>query len=330
MKDAIIVFTSTQDRSVDDVIVNLEKRGEKIVRFDTDVFPEKNSVSVHLNVDKLECLLIDESGKTCKIEDIKSCWYRGVRSPLFSGINLHPGHLRFIEEETRCALWGLYTSVEAFWMNPPILGSRLIGNNKLYQMKIAHKLGFRIPDSMISNSPEELAEFANSHGGVAAVKMMSGHVFVLENTKDMWGIYTQMVEAKSFTTNAKNIKLSPILAQEYIAKKIELRVTIVGDSIFACAIHSQDSERTKHDWRRYDFSNVKHEVFNMPKEVESKLLTLMKEFGLSFGAVDMILTPENDFVFLEVNPQGQWGWIEELTGMPISNAIAENLAGTVR
>ena len=119
--------------------------------------------------------------------------------------------------------------------------------------------------------------------------------------------------------------MAPVMAQEYVPKKLELRVTIVGEKIFTCAIYSQGSEKTKIDWRHYDSEKVKHEIFKLPKEIEHKILLFMKEAGLKFGAIDMILTPKDEFVFLEVNPSGQFGWIEDLTGMPISKSIAELL-----
>ena len=115
------------------------------------------------------------------------------------------------------------------------------------------------------------------------------------------------------------------MAQKYIEKKLEFRVTVVGQDIFTCAIHSQDSERTKEDWRRYDFENVKHESYDLPENVKSSLLRFMQLCHLTFGAIDMILTPEGDYVFLEVNPSGQYIWIENLAKLPISRSIAENL-----
>ena len=123
-----------------------------------------------------------------------------------------------------------------------------------------------------------------------------------------------------------NITATPLMAQEYIEKKLELRVTIVGQKVFACAIYSQDSERTKEDWRRYDFDNVRHEQYQLPKEVEAHLMEFMAVCNLTFGAIDMILTPSGRYVFLEINPSGQFGWIEDLTNMPISKAIAETLS----
>jgi len=138
-------------------------------------------------------------------------------------------------------------------------------------------------------------------------------------------LYTNIVSEEELKMYLEDISLSPIMAQEYIHKKIELRITIIGEKIFTCAIHSQDSCCTKIDWRHYDFKNVRHERYQLPERIEKQLLKLMKILDLNFGAIDMILTPNGEYVFLEVNPSGQWGWIENLTGMPISKSIAELL-----
>lgn len=97
----------------------------------------------------------------------------------------------------------------------------------------------------------------------------------------------------------------PVVFQEYIEKQVELRITIVGDRIFAAEIHSQE--------------------FHLPDEISEKLLRLMQELGLVFGCLDLILTPEGEYVFLEINPAGQWGWIEHFTKMPITEALTDML-----
>jgi glutathione synthase/RimK-type ligase-like ATP-grasp enzyme len=84
------------------------------------------------------------------------------------------------------------------------------------------------------------------------------------------------------------------------------------------------------DWRKYDFDRVRHEQFDLPIQVKEKLLFFMKACKIHFGAIDMILTPAGEYYFLEVNPSGQYGWIESLTAMPISRAIAETLTNPSR
>jgi len=113
--------------------------------------------------------------------------------------------------------------------------------------------------------------------------------------------------------------------QEYIPKALELRISIVGHQVFAAAIYSQMTERTKHDWRRYDLEKTPHAVYILPAGVERACIDIVQHYGLAFAAIDMVVTPQGDFVFLELNPNGQWLWIERLTGQPISDAIADML-----
>lgn len=108
-----------------------------------------------------------------------------------------------------------------------------------------------------------------------------------------------------------------------------LVVTKPGDKVFPCAISSQNSQQTIEDWRRYDLPNTPHKPYALPMDLEQKCIALVKTLGLIFGCIDMIITPNNEYVFLEINPNGQWLWIEQLTGLPIAKALAELLiAGT--
>lgn len=120
------------------------------------------------------------------------------------------------------------------------------------------------------------------------------------------------------------IKYAPSLFQEYVPKDVELRITIVGNEVFAAEIHSQQKEAARHDWRR-DALALEHREHQLPDNVRLKCVNLAKAFNLEFGAIDMILTPDGRYVFLEINPNGQWAWIEEFTGLPISEALIELL-----
>lgn len=94
----------------------------------------------------------------------------------------------------------------------------------------------------------------------------------------------------------------------------------MGNDIFTAAIDSQSLNHTKIDWRR-DGINLPHTIYRLPDEVANKCLELTHQFKLNFGAIDMIVTPDNEYVFLEINPNGQWAWIEEMTGLPIAQAM---------
>jgi glutathione synthase/RimK-type ligase-like ATP-grasp enzyme len=124
---------------------------------------------------------------------------------------------------------------------------------------------------------------------------------------------------------AEAIRFGPVIVQEYVAKRVELRVTVVGRAVFAAEIHSQESNHARFDWRRYDLGSTRHEVHRLPAVVADRCVEIVGRLGLRYGAIDLILTPDGRYVFLEVNPTGQWLWIEKATGLPIGDALCDLL-----
>jgi glutathione synthase/RimK-type ligase-like ATP-grasp enzyme len=122
------------------------------------------------------------------------------------------------------------------------------------------------------------------------------------------------------------LRWSPVILQEYVPKHVELRVTVVGSEIFPAEIESQASSRSRDDWRRYDLARTPYRRHTLPADVAERLHAVVRAFGLCYGAIDLVLTPDGRYVFLEINGNGQWLWIEELTQMPIADAIASLLA----
>ena len=118
-----------------------------------------------------------------------------------------------------------------------------------------------------------------------------------------------------------NVRFAPVIFQEYIPATVDLRITIVGEKVFAAEIHSQQTDYV-YDFRMaMDRADIRpHEL---PDTLEKELLTLMDAFGLVYGAVDMRLTPDGQYVFLEVNPAGQWLFIEARTQQPITQALCD-------
>src|SRR5690606_27287687 len=158
--------------------------------------------------------------------------------------------------------------------------------------------------------------FARRHSGVVALKPLYTSCIVSQNN-ELLLIYTRKLTVSEIENQAGSIRICPVFVQQYIPKAFELRVTIVGSQIFSCAIHSQSRVESAEDWRRLDASEIKHQVFRLPQEIEVKVRRLMKSLGLVYGAIDMIVTPAGDFYFLEINPNGHWHWIEHFTGLKI-------------
>ena len=121
--------------------------------------------------------------------------------------------------------------------------------------------------------------------------------------------------------------LSPSIFQPYVDKAYELRCVVMGERIFTAKLDSQAHECTRTDWRAGDVEDeqVRHEVFDLPEHVQAGLQRLMRSFGINFASIDMIVTPDGDFVFLDLNPNGQWLWLEEELGLPLVAGMADLL-----
>lgn len=324
-KGIVLVVTGSKEISVKRPLEFLIGSGANFFRIDIDKILDDGSFDFSIDYQDRKWTMRRGDQKVSS-EEIISVWYRRPPRPA-APILSEKKSKYFIREETKKALWSLWTTgnEKFLWMNHPIT-SKMLEFNKPFQLLAASNVGLKIPKTFISSNPQRCLDFIKSCGGEGIIK-----VFGSPGLKDKKGrglvVFTNRVNLSHIEKYGNEITCCPVMLENYVPKKLELRITVVGEKIFPCAIYSQDSERTKDDWRKYDFKNVKHERFELPKSVERKLLALMRVFKLNFGAIDMILTPKGEFVFLEINPNGQWGWIERLTEMPISETIANVLIG---
>jgi glutathione synthase/RimK-type ligase-like ATP-grasp enzyme len=195
--------------------------------------------------------------------------------------------------------------------------------NKQLQLKIAREVGLPIPRTLITNEPEAVRRFARECRQGMIMKTLSS--FAIYEQGEQKVVFTSAVRTKDLERLA-DLRHCPAIFQEQVAKALELRVTIVGDRVFSAAIDSQRSEKTTIDWRRDGLGLIDEwEPYRLPAEVEERLLRLMRLLGLNYGAADFILTPDGQHIFLEVNPVGEFFWLEKRPGLPLSGAIARLL-----
>ena len=326
MKNGVVLILSDDcEPSVKLVTDCLSDIGQAFFRINmASLVDTRSKISLRIKGELLTGSVRNEDGSMIDLENVKSVWVRRPK-PIVVSNAMSPIESQFVEDEFTSSIWSMYTCLDSvYWMNHPLYARYLFEHNKLFQLKLAKLAGLSVPDTLVTNNTDELIEFCRQHGGTLAVKAVRSRIFQGDDG-DVIGIYTNRISVDYLENHASDILLAPLMAQKYIEKKLEFRVTVVGQDIFTCAIHSQDSERTKEDWRRYDFENVKHESYDLPANVKSLLLKFMQLCHLTFGAIDMILTQEGEYVFLEINPSGQYIWIENLAKLPISRSIAENL-----
>ena len=317
----ILIITNKVDPHVDSVIGRLKERGAGFVRFNTEDFPQKISLTWKTEETYIDGEIFLPGGHHTLLSQIRSCWYRRPFPQSLSQNLISQQSREFASNEIEAFTKGLWTYLsDRFWINYPLVLRQ--AESKINNLKIASDLGFFIPRTIVTNDPKEALEFINRCNGNIINKVLGkGHV---EYQRDYYFVYTHRVSSKDIS-DLENVKYAPTLLQEYVPKAVEIRTTVVGSEVFSCEIHSQESGKTLDDWRHYDFDNVKHAIHRLPSSVNALCLKMAEIFNLKFATFDFILTPDNRYVFLEINPNGQWLWIEQLTGLPISQAVADLL-----
>ncbi|WP_125811633.1 hypothetical protein [Actinoplanes sp. ATCC 53533] len=284
--------------------------------------------------------MIDHSGghQPCvRIIDVKagSEYYIGSetrilrRRPAFptfgSESDLDPGVKSFIQAQYRNTLNMLFAS-EAVWMNP-VGADRRFDQNKVLGSHLASRVGMECIPTVLTDSPAAFCEAVQrftKHGDDIAVKPTGAWSAVIDNDyESVLSLFTSRLDGSAALGMAEAVSLAPVFVQPYVDKAYELRVTVVADEIFTCRIESQATERTQTDWRRYDLPNTPHSPAVLDASTTSALRSFMESSALVYAAFDFIVTRDYRTIFVEVNPAGQFGWIEELTGLKISDAIVD-------
>ena len=137
-------------------------------------------------------------------------------------------------------------------------------------------------------------------------------------------IFTSIVDPDQVKTDPESLSITPGIFQERIPKAFEIRATVIGNDVFSVRIDSQVHENTKLDWRRNQHL-LSYSPHELPNDIADLLVAMNHKLGLFYGAYDLVVTPSSQYVFLEVNPLGQWLWLENATGLPISQTLAEFL-----
>lgn len=317
----LVIITNRNDYAVNEVTKLLKERDFPFLRIHPDE-PQRIKFSATKSNSMPTSFCIEQEGMLFTLNNRPIIWYR---QPTWPREQNDKNQVKsFIDSEWRTSFNSMFSLLSGYWVNHPLLAKNIYGHNKLIQLNIASLVDFSVPDTIISNSFHHIIDFCKKHGGEIACKPLYGQRLTSGDEKSFIGVYTQLISQSQLEKMRRNVELAPAIYQRYIRKKSELRITVIGSNIFSCEIHSQNSEKTKHDWRRYDFANVAHNTFTLPCDIIHKLKAFMVRSGLNYGAFDFILTPENQYVFIEVNPSGQYGWIEQLTSMPISQSIADS------
>jgi len=311
----ILLVTEQFDPTADCLIQVLRGRGCPVLRWNLDRYPQDSTLTYRALGHEFGGSIATE-GRIVPFDHIGSVWYRASRCSGFP-TGLKPEELEFAAREAESVLTSLPLITDWLWINEP--RRHRDAARKPAQLAAAHRLGLAVPRTVITNDPDVVRAFRQECGGTIIFKALSQTLDLEPGKAAFTAIVTDEV-----LSSLSLIRHTPGIFQELVPKDYEVRLTVVANKMFAAKLLSQQSGRTKLDWRIAPHE-IKYEPIELPADVRDKVSTFMAEAGLTYSCIDFIVTPEGRHVFLESNPRGQYLWIEHYTGMPITEAIADAL-----
>ena len=324
----VLILTQQIDFTADHVIKRMYDRGVNVVRFDTGWFPRDATLVTRYSNSSADIpiMLKIENGRSIELDKVTSIWSR--RPTRFTmHDDLDSDASKFAYAETTQAMAGVFRIPGCQWVNHP--DKDLVASYKPYQLALAARLGFKIPDTLITTDPSAAKMFIESHARHGVIYKTLSTPNVRSKPYRHAVIFTSTISDADLEF-METVRYAPCLIQEYIQKSFEVRLTIINRKTFAVALDVPDSYPPGvTDWRAVQ-QGISYSVLQLPEKIESLCLELLDQLGLVFGAIDLIVTPDQEYVFMEVNPAGQWGWLEDATGLPMADTLVDCLVNPSR
>lgn len=318
----LLIITNKKDLTSDYLILRLDELNIPYTRLNTEDYLLKYQIEIDLSNNSVNSSINFFNGDIVNIKDINGVFFKHTLKPNVSD-EIPVDQRAFAERELIETMKSLFRLIDKkYWLNhPKYIYS---ANNKIEQLQFAANIGFNIPKTCISSDATTIHNFYNFNKGNLIAKAVK-HGFY-KSGKQVKVATTHKVE-KNFIDNIGNYSNIPMILQEKIEKECDIRVTIVGNKVYAAAIHSQDYKETKTDWRLSDLYGIdlKYTKHNLPSKIIESCVKITDYFNLNYSAIDLIYTPKHEYYFLEMNPNGQWAWIEEKLGFPIRDSIIKFL-----
>lgn len=319
----MLVVTNDHDEHADAVIKELDRREVPVFRFHPEEFPGTSSISMEICNGRVDGE-IRNARQRVALHDVCAAWYRRSRGTFAAlpSLNVTHGDLEnFVQVQRDMALSGLFAGLQTLWVGQPLTLRR--AEVKALQLAQASKAGLTTPATLISNDPARAAAFVAALGDTdCAVKPL---IATRVDGEDGARLPLTTILPRGHALDA--VAVAPNIFQPYVEKAYELRCVVMGDRIYTAKLDSQAHASTRTDWRAgaVEEEEIRWEVSDLPEGVQAGLHRLMRSFDINFASIDLIVTPDGDHVFLDLNPNGQWLWLEEELGLPLVAGMADLL-----
>lgn len=317
----VLIVTQRDDPTTDYLLPYLKKAGLSWARWDSGDLPLEATAGISIDDDGTQRVSIARTDKpNLNISDVGVVWYRRPTTQ-YAPAGVPTRDVRkFIDDECSHFVANLWRSVGIPMVNDPMYGH--LASQKAVQLIVARDMGFTIPRTYIGNDPEAIRNLWQECDGNIVVKAFRA-ASVNSGERGYQSLFTTAV-SKEDLIDDKTLTACPSIWQENVPKNVEVRVIVVGRHVFAAEIHSQKNGKRNDDWRSLPPDTVPHHKHELPEKIGNLCIDLVERFKTSFGAIDLILTPEGKHVFLENNPFGQWAWLQDRVDLPICEALCDH------
>ncbi|MFD3558792.1 ATP-grasp ribosomal peptide maturase [Streptomyces sp. NPDC058686] len=307
----VLVVTESDDRTADMVINQLNRRSVPVVRFNPADIGADLTVSARFGTCPAPVVgQVRTPSRTTDLANVRSVYWRRPIWPAFQ--HLEDNDARFAAAQVRYGLGGTLYALDApLWVNHPLRNAA--ADYKPAQLAVAQRLGLCVPPTLVTNDLGEARAFIAGHGQVI-FKTLRWTQYERDGVP-----VTGWAEPVTADEIDESVRVTPHLFQARVDKITDVRALVVGGRVFAVRI---DSDLL--DWRK-DYSALSYTVVDLPDQVDKALLAYLDHFGLVSGSFDLALDRAGEYWWLELNPNGQWGWLEENTGPEMSAAFADLL-----
>lgn len=286
----------------------LEQLGHDVTHFLSSTIPMKSTYSFFAGGKELAKTVINSENGKIDMSDYDVIWYRRVPRAI-PDPTCHPADVETALRDWASAFRSLqiYGSENAaFSVNEPKSSWNIC---KITQLDAASRMGFNIPLTLVSNDPEQIASFVERNADEQCIiKPLSQASWISSDHRE-FALPTTIISLSDLE-NA-DTRTCPAIYQKLVKKEYEVRCTVIGKNIYSVKIDSQSDIHSSIDFRNVkDWSSLKYDLIHTPINIENNIFILMKYLNIYFGAFDFIVTPEGEWVFLEVNTMGNFLWIE--------------------
>jgi glutathione synthase/RimK-type ligase-like ATP-grasp enzyme len=320
----VLILSRTLDLEADRVCIELLRRGLDYLRLNAEDIPYTLSITNNVEQGSDTKCQVKLDSLITNLSDISAVWLRNFDYGLIHS-NSNDLNTAFIFQQWSDALEILYSTIEYRWINS--LDATHRTSNRIKQLTYAKQAGFNIPSTLITNDPERALSFYRDHNGDIILKVLHHHD--IEVNSKVYSIYTHRVTDKDLSM-LNDLIYAPSILQERIRNSSELRVTVIKDKVFSVKLGLETLALSCDDMHRVPMSRIPKRPIQLEKELEQRCIKLINSLGLDYGAVDFIIDEDGKLFFLEVNPTGDWLWIEHDTKLPITRAVVDLLEHVVK